>query len=134
MRATGGLGLPYVRFQGTVPNARGALPGIFVLVNGLARDGLLTSGQERFRRTTNEWYDAAYTNPAHVDPAVYDPAVHPRAVAWFKPSAGRLIGRVDGYLQILTAHHVPWQRAESLDPGRIVYEDPDQIVVVPHGS
>jgi len=127
-------GLPYVRFQGTVRNGRGAFPGVFVLVNGLARNGLLTAEQERFRRTHNDWYDAAYTNPAHVDPAVYDPEVHPRAVAWFKPSARRLIERIDGYLAILTAHRVPWQRAESFDPGRAVYEDADQIVVVPYGD
>jgi hypothetical protein len=127
-------GLPYVRFRGTVRSARGTYPGVFGLVNNLAREGKLTAGQERFRRANNDWYDAHYTNPSDVDPAVYDPEVHPGAVAWFKPSAGRLIARVDGYLAILTAHQVPWERAESLDPGRIVYEDADQIVVVPHGS
>ncbi|WP_431780513.1 hypothetical protein [Streptomyces chumphonensis] len=122
----------FIRFQATTPNRRGVLPGIFVTVNGLARDGRLTAEQEEFRRTTNAWYDAAYTNPTHVEPTVYDPVVNPGAVAWFKASAGHLLARVEGYLAILTAHGVPHVRLESADPGRIVYEDADQVVVVPH--
>ncbi|WP_340559574.1 hypothetical protein [Streptomyces sp. GSL17-111] len=122
----------FIRFQATTPNHRGVLPGIFVVVNGLARDGRLTAEQEEFRRTTNAWYDAAYTNPTHVEPTVYDHAVNPGAVAWFRASAGHLLARVEGYLAILTAHGVPHVRLESADPGRIVYEDADQVVVVPH--
>ncbi|MCZ7417612.1 MULTISPECIES: hypothetical protein [unclassified Streptomyces] len=121
----------YLRFQCTTPNARGVLPGIFVTVNGLAREGRLTAEQDEFRRTTNAWYDAAYTNPTHVDPTVYDHAVNPGAVAWFKPTAGHLLARIDGYLDILAAHGVPYVHLESADPGRVVYEDAHQIVVVP---
>ncbi|WEV28882.1 hypothetical protein OYE22_29625 [Streptomyces sp. 71268] len=122
----------YVRFQGTARNERGAYPGVFVLVNGLAREGRLTAEQERFRRTSNAWYDAAYTNPSHVDTSVYDRERHPTAVAWFRSSARHLIERVDGYLEILTAHGVGWVRLSSTDPGRVLYEDAVQIVVVPH--
>ncbi|MBB5936618.1 hypothetical protein [Streptomyces zagrosensis] len=123
---------PYLRFQGTARNERGAFPGIFVLVNGLAREGKLTAEQERFRRLNNDWYDAAYTNPSHVDPSIYDRELHPTAVAWFKSSAEHLTGRVGGYLDILTAHGIDWVRLSSSDPGRVLYEDAVQIVVVPH--
>ncbi|MBW1598709.1 hypothetical protein [Streptomyces sp. JJ38] len=122
----------YLRFQCTTPNDRGVLPGIFFAVNGLAREGRLTAEQEEFRRTTNAWYDAAYTTPTDVDPTVYDPAVNPGAVAWFKPTARHLLDRIGGYLDILDAHGVPYVRLESADPGRVVYEDEDQIVVIPH--
>lgn len=124
----------YVRFQGTVRNARGAFPGIFVLVNGLAAGGELTPEQHRFWRAANDWYDAAYTNPSHVDPSVYDRTVHPTAVAWFKSSARHLIERVDGYLEILTAHGVGWERLSSTDPGHVIYEDAVQVVVVPRSA
>ena len=122
----------YVRFQGTERHERGFFPGVFMLVNRLARDGPLTPAQERFRRAANDWYDAAYTTPSHVDPTVYDREVNPGAVAWFKVDAARhLVERVDGYLEILTAHGVGWERVESTDPGRVVYEDEHQVVVVP---
>ncbi|MFR9758195.1 hypothetical protein [Streptomyces sp. TR06-5] len=124
----------YVRFQGTERHPKGYFPGVFVLVNGLARDGKLTADQERFRRANNDWYDAAYINPSTVDPAVYDHDINPGAVAWFKGSAHELLDRVAGYLEILAAHGVECRRVESSDPGRIVYEDANQVVIVPHDT
>ncbi|MEU3917846.1 hypothetical protein [Streptomyces sp. NPDC029004] len=121
----------YVRFQGTVRHQRGHFPGIFGLANGLAREGKLTEDQHRFWRTNNDWYDANYPNPSDTDPTVYDHHVHPGAVAWFKSSARELIKRADGYLEILAAHGVDCQRVESPNPGKIIYEDEYQVVVVP---
>ncbi|WP_258958321.1 hypothetical protein [Saccharopolyspora kobensis] len=100
---------------------------MFGLVNGLARDGRLTEAQEAFRRTANDWYEANCTDPSSVDPTVYD---HPGATAWFKSSAVHLIDRVAGHLAILDAHRVGWVGLESLDPGRIRYEDAHQVVAV----
>ncbi|GAA4916748.1 hypothetical protein ACFPM3_21295 [Streptomyces coeruleoprunus] len=122
----------YVRFQGTTRSPRGHYPGVFALANGLAREGRLTAEQHRFWRASNDWYDAAYPNPADTDPTVYDPEVNPGAVAWFKSTAHHLITRVDGYLALLAHHGIPCERLESPNPGRIVYEDEVQVVAVPH--
>ncbi|GAA3162952.1 MULTISPECIES: hypothetical protein [Streptomyces] len=121
----------YVRFQGATRNDHGHFPGVFALVNNLAREGLLTPAQERFRRAANDWYDTHFTNPADVDPTVYDRTRHPGAAAWFKSTSPHLITRVDGYLAVLRAHRIPCHRLHSRAPGHVVYEDPDQIVVVP---
>jgi len=40
---------------------------------------------------------------------------------------------IPGYLAILAAHNLPCERYTSSDPGRIIYEDPHQVVVIPHG-
>ncbi|SDK70187.1 hypothetical protein [Nonomuraea jiangxiensis] len=122
----------YVRFQSPKPNGRGTYPGVFGLVNGLAAQGRLSNAEERFRRENNAWYEANFTNPATVDPTVYDRSINPGAAAWFKLSAGHLMQRVPGYLAILAAHDVECVRLESVDPGRIIYEDDGQVVVVPH--
>lgn len=125
--------MSFVRFQATELNDRGLYMGVFGLIGRLSGQGLLTEEQERFRREHNAWYDAAYPTPSDVDPAVYDPEVNPQAVAWFKVTAQELIARVDGYLEILSLHGVGCERVESaLPPGRIIYEDEHQIVVVPH--
>jgi hypothetical protein len=39
---------------------------------------------------------------------------------------------IPGYLAILAAHNLPCERYTSSDPGRVVYQDPHQVVVVPH--
>lgn len=124
----------YVRFQSTERSCRGHFPGIFALANGLAREGRLTEEQRRFWRSANDWYDAAYTDPSRVDPTVYDPGVNPGAVAWFKESATHLLDRIPGYLALLAAHGVPCERLDSADPGRVVYEDEHQVVVVPRSA
>ncbi|MGD6748534.1 hypothetical protein [Streptomyces sp. BH105] len=126
------MSIEYVRFQSAVSDERGQFKGVFGLVNNLARNGRLTAEQDRFRSESNAWYDAAYTDPSTVDPGVYDPAVNPGATAWFKPSACHLIERVAGYLEILSAHGVDCRAVRSTDPGRVIYEDDVQIVVLPH--
>ncbi|MBE1499252.1 hypothetical protein H4696_006352 [Amycolatopsis lexingtonensis] len=127
--------MAYVRFQSAEPTAEGRHPGFFGLINNLSRAGRLTAEQEEFRRTNHAWYESHYTNPATIDPAVYDHAVNPGATAWFKDSAEELVGRAAGYLEILDAHDVRWNKLVSDQaPGRIIYEDDDQIVVVPFSS
>lgn len=122
----------YVRYQSPARHQRGHFTGVFGLVNGLAREGKLTTEQEQFRRTNNDWYDSAYPDPSTIDPTVYDHDVNPRAVAWFKVTATHLIERVPGYLEILDAHGVECRVVRSSDPGRVVYEDEFQVVVVPY--
>ncbi|MET7801304.1 hypothetical protein [Streptomyces decoyicus] len=124
----------YVRFQGTRRSPRGHFPGIFGLANNLARQGKLSEEQYRFWRAGNDWYDAHYTNPSHLDPTIYDHDLNPGAVAWFKATAVHLIDRVEGYLEILAAHGVACERVESSNPGEVIYEDDEQVVVVPWKS
>ncbi|WP_410601550.1 hypothetical protein [Amycolatopsis sp. lyj-90] len=122
--------LPYVRFQSPTRNERGTFTGVFGLVNGLAQAGRLTAEQEAFRRTSNDWYDANFSNPAYTDPSVYDAEVNPGAMAWFKATAHVFIERVDGYLSILKRHGIPCEAVWSADPGLVIYEDEHQIVAV----
>ncbi|MEW2066322.1 hypothetical protein [Streptomyces sp. NPDC007346] len=129
---SGSEAVHYVRFQSPHRNRRGHFTGVFGLINMLAREGRLTEEQELFRRKHNSWYNAAYTDPSTVDPAVYDHEINPGAAAWFKPSARHLLARVPGYLEILAAHGVDCRLLRSADPGRVIYEDDVQVVVVPY--
>lgn len=124
----------YVRFRSTAANARGVQVGVFALANGLAHDDRLDAAQRRWWRAANDWYDAAYAAPCADEDGPYDRDRHPGAVAWFKADASHLLERVDGYLALLDAHGVPWERAVSDDPGRIVYEDDVQVVAVPRAT
>jgi hypothetical protein len=86
------------------------------MVNGLFRDGRLTEAQATFRRVNNAWYHANLTDPCTVDPRVYDQELHPGAAAWFRSSAAHVIQPVAGYLAILDAHGIGWERANPRIP------------------
>ena len=124
--------MAYVRFQSAEPNAEGRHPGFLGLINNLSKAGRLTAEQEEFRRTNHAWYESHYTNPATVDPTVYDHSINPGATAWFKESAEALVARAARYLEVLEAHGVRCDKLVSRHaPGKIIYEDADQVVVVP---
>ncbi|SDS79401.1 hypothetical protein [Microlunatus soli] len=121
----------FIRFQSPVPGKRGVHTGVFGLMNGLGRSGLLTDAEHRIWRRGNDWFNAAYPDPSAADPDVYSETVNPQATAWFKDTAVHLLARVPPYLEILRSHQVPCLRVESDDPGSVIYEDGVQIVVNP---
>ena len=114
----------FIRFQAAAPDGRGRFGGVFSLVNQLAKQGRLTAEQERCRRTMNDWYDAACPDPCLSHPDTYDRRINPGAAAWFRDAATHMIDRVHGYLLILDAHGLAYQRLQSADPGHIIYQDP----------
>jgi hypothetical protein len=122
----------YLRWESPVADALGRRVGIFGLANVLARTGALSPRDWALWRAGNDWYDAAYLDPGTVDPAIFDREIYPRTSCWFKESATHLLERVPETLALLDRYGVAWVRRESLDPGIVIYEDPDQIVVVPH--
>ena len=124
--------LEFVRYQSAEVNARGINVGIFGLANGLAKDGRLSEEDHRWWQTANAWYDAAYPDPNLLDPAVYDRTINPHAQAWFKTTAAHLLTRIPGYLDLLDRHGVQWEELRSSTPGRVLYEDDVQVVVVPN--
>jgi hypothetical protein len=77
------------------------------------------------------WFEAAYTDPSTVDPTIFDKSVHPHASCWFKESAEHLLDRVPGYLALLDRYGISWVERRSRNPGTIIYEDADQVVVTP---
>jgi hypothetical protein len=121
----------YVRFRAVAPNRHGIRPGVFALVNGLASEGRLTEVEERFRREGNAWFTINCTDPAKAVPDLYSHTTNPGATSWFKRSALHLLERVEGYLELLHLHGVDYEVVRLARPGRIIYEDDDQIVVVP---
>jgi hypothetical protein len=93
---------------------------------------MLTQAEEAFRKSANAWYDSAYTDPSQVDPTLFDLEMNPDSTCWFKADAVDLLDRIPPYLTVLAAHGVTWRKcASSRPPGRILYEDEWQIVVVP---
>ena len=124
--------MDYVRFQSPDKNRFGINVGIFGLANSLAHGGKLTDEDFKLWRSMNDWYNAAYPDPSSTNKDVYNPEVNPVAVAWFKGSATHLIERIPPYVALLERYGVACERITSYDPGKVLYEDEVQVVVVPH--
>jgi hypothetical protein len=124
-------GARYVRYEATVPNARGAHVGVFGLANGLARSGRLNATDQAWWRAANDWFDAAYPDPGRVDPALFDRARHPVTACWFRTTASHLLARLPEYLDLLDRYGIAWAQRYDSDPGRVLYADDVQVVVVP---
>lgn len=122
----------FVRYQARVPNHRGIHTGVFGLANGLAHGGKLSDEERAAWRAGNDWFNLAYPDPSDSNPGIYDPQVNPQAAAWFKDTATHLLERIEPYLDMLRRHDVQFERLFSDDPGRVIYEDAVQVVVVPH--
>jgi hypothetical protein len=118
----------FVRYESPLVNEHGRHTGVFGLANGLARAGLLSEADREFWRTQNAWYDETLSYPPA---AAYDRATNPLAASWFKASAVTFLAPVPGYLAMLRRHEVLCVERWSDDPGRVVYEDEHQVVVVP---
>jgi hypothetical protein len=122
----------FVRFQSPTPNHRGVHPGIFAIVNTLARDGALSPEHWTQWRADNDGFNAAYIDPATIDPLVFDRELHPGAISWFKEeAAAHLIGRLAGHLRLLDLYEAPIQTIRTEDPGVTVYADDVQVIAKP---
>ncbi|WP_313811895.1 hypothetical protein [Glutamicibacter sp.] len=120
----------YIRFQSPNKNQRGIHVGIFGLINSLGRRGVLSEEDHHLWRSMNDWFNQAYPDPTVSSPEVYDDDVNPGAVAWFKSAAVHLLERIPPYRELLDRYGVDCERVASTDPGRVIYEDEFQIVVV----
>ncbi len=124
----------YVRYQATQPNHRGTFPGVFALANGLSRDGLLAPEDQAWWRSANNWCNGAYADPCSEAPKIYDRTLNPGAQSWFKSSAQHLLKKADEYRDLLTRYGVDCDRILADDPGKVVYADDVQVVVVPYSA
>lgn len=121
-----------IRYQAGVPNHRAIFPAVVGLAGVLALEGKLSDAKWATWRSGNDWFNAAYPDPAASNPDVYNSQVNPSAATWFKDTATHLLERVEPHLKFLERHGLEVVRLASDDPGRIIYEDTGQIVVVPH--
>jgi hypothetical protein len=120
-----------VRFKGTIVNSRGAKPGVFALANGLAHSGKLSLEDYALWRENNDWMNEAYADPSKIDGTLFDRSINLHTECWFTFSAEPLVARVHVYLTLLDRYGGGWIERREDNPGRILYEDDVQIVVVP---
>lgn len=112
------------RFESPVANGAGTFPGIFALLNGLHRDGLLTDADRTHR---DDLVRRSYE--LHHEPAASYYA-EPGARSWFKDSAVELLDLARDIGAVLDRYEVAWVEIVIDAPGRIVYEDAVQVVAV----
>lgn len=124
--------MAYLRFQSAVPNRHGRFPGVFAMANGLRRGELLSAADAIWLAAANDQANALYPDPSSVQADCYDPVMNPGARSWFVAGAQELLEMTGTYLELLDRYKVPWVELRTKTPGRIVYQDPHQVVAVPY--
>ena len=105
---------------------------MFALVNGLAKDSMLSPEDALWVRSSNDRANAAYPDPTTVVADCYDPIANPGARSWFRSSASDWLGLTREYLDLLDRYGVRWAELRTSTPGRFTYEDDVQVVAVPY--
>lgn len=117
----------YIRYESCVPNSHGRFPGVFALVNGLARNGTLALEDYSLWKKRNAELDMTYPQPG-----IYQELNDKSLTSWFREeNAQELLTAIKFYIQILDKYGVPWRKVISNNPGEFVYSDQYQVVVRP---
>ncbi|WP_157359165.1 hypothetical protein [Arthrobacter sp. Soil782] len=118
----------YSRFHTRYFGRLGVEVGLFVAVDHLRRAGDLADKEVELYLDVDDWFRSELPNPPF-----YEDGNKIGAVTWFKdPLPAEMVDRVAELCGILQSHKVDYQHSRSADPGRIVYEDPFQVGVVPY--
>lgn len=80
----------------------------------------------------NDYTNSLYADPEVASPGAHDIGLNPGARSCFKHTyRPALVETTRHYLDLLDRYEVPWLELRTDHPGRIVYEDADQVVAVP---
>lgn len=117
----------FTRLHVTYRGVLGVEVGIFVAVDHLRRADRLSTVDEQRYFDIDDWFRAELPNPPF-----YADGNTVGAITWFKTLAcEHMLKRLQPLCEILDRHDVAWRRAESDDPGDIVYEDEFQVGAIP---
>ncbi|OAE00569.1 hypothetical protein [Arthrobacter sp. OY3WO11] len=116
----------FLRFQTKYVGRTGAPVGVFVAVDHLRRTGRLSEEEITCYAVADAWFQENLPNPPF-----YEDGNSIGAITWFRESADSMTTHLDPLLAILDAKEVAWERLSASDPGRIVYQDPWQVGVIP---
>jgi hypothetical protein len=96
--------------------------GLFMAADELRNsDALWHDEAERLRRALN-WFNTNLTVPK---------GIPPRAIFWFKPDAEDCRRRAYEIVRLLRAYRYAVWVYEAVRPGRVIYDDAQQVAVVP---
>lgn len=114
----------YVRFVvGTNREAPGSQAGVVTELRMLRDDGGLADYEVDH---INELF--GWINDELPCPPFKESRWSKDAICWFKDSAQDVISRIRDMIAILEIHGRPVRMIVTKDPGRILYEDPYQVV------
>jgi len=115
----------FVRFVvGSDAQHHKELTGIITEARLLRDRGELTTDEDACLTDLYEWFNE------HLPVPPFDTQRFPRdAVAWFRDDAGEPITKMWDIVQLLRDHGVEVRLLRSANPGRVVYEDPMQVLV-----
>jgi hypothetical protein len=103
--------------------------GLFVAAYRLRDQGDIPAYQRDELRSHLHWFNEHLPLP----PPLSDRG-NERAISWFKSQSRECISRVWSVVHILEENGITITKITTEDPGRVIYEDPFQVVARPSGA
>ncbi len=104
--------------------------GVFAAMGDLKRSQKMSAEEIAWYEYTANWFNTNLIYPTCFDPPVAD-SIKFRAKSWFLISANDFISKSKEVASLLTKYGIAVTELRSDNPGKIVYQDVFQIVVLP---
>ena len=122
----------YIRCETDIKLKTGILgKGVFAAMGDLKRRGVMTNEETFWYQQVTTWFNESLQNPDCFELPV-DTSISNIAKSWFSPDALEFIDKTESVALLLQRYGIGVEKLTSNDPGKVIYKDINQVVVLPY--
>ncbi len=124
----------YIRFESDILFEESQCKkGIFAAMGDLKRMNVMSEAELNWYECESHWFNKNLPNPACFTLPIAQ-TISKHAISWFSVDAIGFVGRTLCIVKLFEKYGISMNKLESNDPGKIIYKDEYQIVVIPYCS
>ena len=122
----------YIRYETDIKLKTGILgKGVFAAMGDLKRRSVMTNEETFWYQQVATWFNERLQNPDCFELPV-DTPISNIAKSWFSPDALEFIDKTESVALLLQRYGIGVEKLTSNDPGKVIYKDINQVVVLPY--
>ena len=122
----------YIRYETDIKLKTGILgKGVFAAMGDLKRRGVMTNEETFWYQQVATWFNESLQNPDCFELLV-DTSISNIAKSWFSLDALEFIDKTESVALLLQRYGIGVEKLTSNDPGKVIYKDINQVIVLPY--